>query len=114
MAAPEPKRHVLVTMSGPASLVCELEAAKAMGLSMVDLMARLQLAATRMGCTVSFRGATPELRHLLRLAGLIDVLRCDPAPGIETELGIQVGREAEHGEHPLGVEEEGDPRDPIC
>jgi hypothetical protein len=40
----------------------------------VDALARLQLAARRHGCELSLRHATPELRALIALMGLEDVL----------------------------------------
>jgi len=40
----------------------------------VDALARLQLAAKRYGCQVHLRNATPELRELVALMGLADVL----------------------------------------
>jgi ABC-type transporter Mla MlaB component len=40
----------------------------------VDALARLQLAAGRLGCTVRLRNASPGLRELVALMGLDDVL----------------------------------------
>ena len=40
----------------------------------VDALARLQLAARRAGCQVRLRNASPELRDLVALMGLGDVL----------------------------------------
>lgn len=40
----------------------------------VDALARLQLAARRHGCRVRLRNASPELRDLVRLMGLVEVL----------------------------------------
>jgi ABC-type transporter Mla MlaB component len=40
----------------------------------VDALARLQLGARRHGCTVRLRRATDELRELVELMGLTDVL----------------------------------------
>jgi ABC-type transporter Mla MlaB component len=40
----------------------------------LDALARLQLAARRRGCRVVLRGASPELRALVRFAGLSEVL----------------------------------------
>jgi ABC-type transporter Mla MlaB component len=40
----------------------------------VDALARLQLGARRHGCQVRLRGASPELRELVDLMGLTDVL----------------------------------------
>jgi len=40
----------------------------------VDALARLQLAARRLGCQVRLRGTSPELRELVVFMGLRDVL----------------------------------------
>ena len=40
----------------------------------VDALARLQLGARRCGCLVRLRNASPELRDLVALMGLTDVL----------------------------------------
>ncbi|MEA3055528.1 MAG: hypothetical protein QOD30_960 [Actinomycetota bacterium] len=39
-------------------------------LGLVDQLARLQLAARRLGCAIELRGACPELLDLLDLVGL--------------------------------------------
>ena len=39
-------------------------------LGLVDQLARLQLAARRLGCAIELRGACPELLDLLELVGL--------------------------------------------
>jgi hypothetical protein len=44
------------------------------GLAEVDVLARLQLAARRLGCTIRLRGATTELRQLLDLVGLLQLV----------------------------------------
>ena len=64
--------------------------AGAPGLDVVDAVARLHLAVTRLGGGVVLRAVAPELRDLLVLAGLTG----------------QVGGQAEQGEQPLRVEEE--------
>ncbi|HET9443183.1 MAG TPA: hypothetical protein VFO65_07655 [Acidimicrobiales bacterium] len=74
-------------------------------LSVVDGLARLQLAARREGCSVVVEGACQRLRELLHLAGLTMVL---PRPG-----SVQVRRQAECGEEP-GVEEVVVPDDPVA
>ncbi len=73
-------------------------------LGTVEALARIQLAARRSGNEVRLRGAGEELRALLSLAGLLDVL--PPCPEL-----VEPGGQTEHGEHPLGVEEERDPGD---
>ncbi len=76
-------------------------------LAAVDALARLQLAARRLGCSIWLRHACPELSEILELAGLGDVL----IGGAQGPL--QVGREAEGGEQG-GVEEVVVPDDPVA
>ncbi len=64
-------------------------------MSVVDALARLQLAARRLGCAIRLRDASCPLTELLDLAGL-----CGEVCG----LVVEVGRQAEHGEQ-VGVEE---------
>ena len=71
----------------------------------VDDLARLQLAARRLGQRVVLFGARPRLIEMVEMAGLADVL---PA----SRSGAEVRREPEEGEEALGVEEEGDAGDP--
>ena len=67
-------------------------------LALVDALARLQLDARRRGGRLRLRNVTDELRGLLELVGLADVLAVEPRR--ESELGEQ-----------LGVEEVMQPRD---
>ena len=41
---------------------------------MIDALARIQLTARRLGRSIELRHARPEIRELVRLAGLADVL----------------------------------------
>ena len=75
-------------------------------LGTVDALARLALTARRLGCRVRLEHASSELRALLALAGLAEVVPCSPGSGIERE------RKTEEREELLGVQEEGDPADP--
>ena len=68
----------------------------------VDALARMQLMALRAGERVVLRGASEELRGLLDLMGLRDVLR------------VESRGEAEEREEVRGVEEEGDPAEPVA
>jgi hypothetical protein len=68
----------------------------------LDLLARLQLSARRLGIEVRLLDASAELRELVDFAGLTDVLPFEP------------GREAEQREEALGVEEEGQLDDPAA
>ena len=67
-------------------------------IAVVDELARMQLAARRMGCSIWLRQACPDLMALLRMCGLGDRL--------------QVVGEAEGGEE-RGVEEVVVPDDPV-
>ena len=75
-------------------------------LTLVDALARLQLAAQRFGCSIRVHGSGVELGALLELVGLAEVL-----PSTERGLGLELGGEAE-GLEELGVEEVVEPRDP--
>jgi anti-anti-sigma regulatory factor len=66
----------------------------------VDALARLQLHARRHGYELRLCEVTSELRGLLELCGLGDVLR------------LEVVRQTEEGEERRGVEEERDVGDP--
>jgi ABC-type transporter Mla MlaB component len=67
----------------------------------VDALARLQLAARRMGCSVWLRDAPPMLHGLLAFAGLDDAIP-------SAELRLEVRRQTEQREQALRVEEEGE------
>jgi hypothetical protein len=67
----------------------------------VDALARLALAARRLGCRIALRGASAELVRLIAFCGLRGV----------PSLGVEAQRQAEEREHPLGVEERVDRRD---
>jgi ABC-type transporter Mla MlaB component len=72
----------------------------------VEVLARLQLTARRLGRRVRFKDAQSELQRLLCLSGLDEVLPCGPASGLEPR------GQAEEGEQARGVQEERDPGDP--
>ena len=65
-------------------------------LRVVDELARLQLAARHLGCSVRLQDPSPELSQLLHLVG----------------LRVEMGGEAEGGEE-VGVEEVVVPDDPV-
>jgi hypothetical protein len=67
------------------------------GLEAVDELARLRLVAGRLGCSIRLRGACVELRDLLDLVGLGEVLLAD------------TGRSARTGGEPEGGDEIGPP-----
>jgi hypothetical protein len=75
-------------------------------LSVVDDLARMQLAARRLGCSIWLRQACPELTALIELAGLAHVVTFGP------QRPLQAVGEAEGGEEG-GVEEVVVPDDPV-
>jgi hypothetical protein len=93
--SPEPARTVDVVLGRGVRADLEL----------VDALARLQLAAGRLGCAVRLHGACDDLRSLLDLVGLSDVMR-EGEP-----LRLELLGEPEEGEQ-LGVEEVVEPGDP--
>jgi ABC-type transporter Mla MlaB component len=89
-------------------IVCDVRDVIDPDAAALDALARLQLAARRSGREIRLRHASIELRELLALTGLSDAV---PLCG---ELVLEPGRETEKGEQARGVEEEGDPDDPIA
>ncbi len=67
----------------PRVVVCDVGAVVGSDLATVDALAQLALVARRRGCRVQLRHASPELRELLALAGLADVVRCAPGSAVE-------------------------------
>ena len=86
----------------------------------IDALARLQLLALRVGVRFRFSSACDELRDLLALTGLADVLPCEQPPCDPPRRAASGGSnssveplgQAEQREHAPRVEEERDPRDP--
>ena len=76
-------------------------------LSIVDELARMQLAARRLGCEIWLREACVDLSALLAFAGLADVVAVGPR-----RRSLQVVGEAEGGEEG-GVQKIVVPDDPI-
>ena len=87
------------------TIVFDVGAAEADDLAMVGAIARIELAARRLGCEVRLHGASRDLLDLLAFAGLDDVLR-------RCRLCVEPRREPEEGEEPLGREEERELHDP--
>jgi STAS domain len=86
-------------------VTCDVTALSGPDAVTVEALARLQLLARRSGCRVRLRHARIELRDLLELMGLSEVLPCSS--------DLEPGREVEEREPPGGVQEERDPLDPI-
>jgi hypothetical protein len=76
-------------------------------LAVVDELARMQLAARHVGCSIALSGAPDVLLELLDLIGLRAVVP------VADELAVEVGREAEEAEQ-VGVEEVVMPDDPVA
>jgi hypothetical protein len=89
---------VMVVDSGSEVVVGHLDARRP-DLALVDALVRLQLAACRRGWLMDLRDLPEDLRGLLELVGLADVLT------------LEARREAELGEQP-GVDEVVQPTDP--
>ena len=70
-------------------------------LAAVEALARLQLAARRKGLDLRLHVVSRELRDLIELAGLTEV------------LGVEPRRQTEEWEQRVGVEEEGELGDSI-
>ena len=85
--------------AGP--LGCDVARVEDPDMGTVDALARMALAARRLGRNVELRRARPDLLELLILAGL-------------EELAVEVGRQPEEREEAGGVEEEDDSADPIA
>ncbi len=75
------------------TIVCDVGAVKS-DVHAIDALARLQLAAGRLGLEVRLRHASNDLQALIAFAGLREVLR------------VEAGRQAEQREERVGVEEE--------
>jgi ABC-type transporter Mla MlaB component len=89
-------------------VVCDVGALVDPDAATVDALARLQLTARRLGCQVRLRDARGELRELLTLVGLGEVVP------LWAPLRLEPGGQAEDREQVFGVEEEADPGDPIA
>ena len=93
--------------AGPAgSVVCDVGRVTDPDLGTVAILARLLLAARRLGRPFRLRHAPLELQGLLEMVGLSDVLPCRAVLPVEAE------RQIEEREESRGVEEEGDSGDP--
>ncbi|MFI8243241.1 STAS domain-containing protein [Streptomyces sp. NPDC085866] len=88
--------RALLEVTGAGVVVCDVGGLGPPGLAVVDLLARLELAARRAGGRIRLRDPDPALRALLDLVG----------------LRFQAEGEAEEREPALGVEEEVEPGQP--
>lgn len=88
--------RALLEVTGAGVVVCDVGGLGPPGLAVVDLLARLELAARRAGGRIRLRDPDPALHALLDLVG----------------LRFQLEGEAEQREPALGVEEEVEPGQP--
>ena len=88
---------------GSSGVDCDVGEVSEPDLAAVDALARLQLFAKRRGSRIRLLHASEELRGLLALTGLSEVVPC--------ALRLEARGESEEGEEVLGVEEEADPGD---
>jgi ABC-type transporter Mla MlaB component len=93
----------LVETTGAKIVLCDVSKLEGADAVAIDLLARLQLTVRRLGCRLRLRHPSAELCQLLAFAGLADVCGLG---------GVELGRQAEQWEEPLGVEEEGQLDDP--
>ena len=98
----------LVEEPGHCTVVCDAAEVIEPDLGTVDTLARMQLAARRLGGRLVVRHASVELRSLLEFAGLSEIVALYP------DLPIELRGQVEEGEEPLGVEEEAEVDDPIA
>lgn len=87
-------------------VICDVGAIVAPDGETIDALARLQLTARRLGRRVRLLDACRELKELLVLTGLSEVVPC-------ADSLLETGRQAEEREPARRVEEERDPADPI-
>ncbi len=100
------RARALLEEGGVPVVECDVRALADPDAAAIDALARLQLDVRRLGGCIRLRGASGELKELIELAGLCEVLpRC-------AELRVEPGRQPEQREQPLGVEEEVEPGDP--
>lgn len=98
--------HRLLEGCDAGVVVCDVGALVDSDAAVVDALARLRLTARRLGREMRLRHPSEELLELIALAGLCDLLP------LVTGLPVEPRGEAEEGEQPLGVEEEGEAADP--
>ena len=99
----------LLRDSDAAVVLCDVGAIAEPDLVTVEALARLQLTARRRGHRLRLYGARRRLRELLALTGLGGVL---PLHGGPLPLGLEIRRQPEQREQPLGVKERVEPDDP--
>jgi ABC-type transporter Mla MlaB component len=103
--------RTVLTGDGAGPVVFDIRELEHPDAATVEALARLQLTALRSGRRIRLRNACGELRDLLALAGLVELL---PVVGPAEGSGLQPLRQAEQREEVGGVEEERDAGDPVA
>ena len=107
MAPGEEGNEIVLVLDGEVEVaVWRVHDAGRADLALVDALARLQLTARRLGCSIRLRNPGADLLELLELVGLADLLAA------ASPSGLQCCGHAECGEQ---LDEEGvvDPGDPV-
>ena len=104
------RAEALLESSSAGVVVCDVGDVVEPDAVTVDVLARLALAAQRRGRQLRLRNTCPDLRDLLALMGLVDVVGAG-AGGVDGD-GFEPRRQAEQREQVLGVEERAEPADP--
>ncbi|MFJ8664738.1 STAS domain-containing protein [Streptomyces sp. NPDC093600] len=75
-ATPEEVARLCALLEGaaPTDVICDVGGLARADLAAVDALARLRLTAGRLGHRLTFRGTRADLRTLLELVGLADVV----------------------------------------
>ena len=105
------RARALLEHAGTDLLVCDVhatEAAECTDMVVVDALTRLQLTAGRIGVRFCVHNASCELRELLTVSGLSEVVRTC------ADLGVEPLGKPEQGEQRGGVQERVDPGDPAA
>ncbi len=89
-------------------VTCDVAALTGADIDTVDALARLQLTARRAGGQLRLRHPSQQVRELLALTGLYDVLPAVAGSADRSE------RQIEEREEPVGVEEGDHPADPVA
>lgn len=98
--------RVLLAGSPLRLVVCDVGALTDADLGTVEALAKLQLTARHLGASVCLRQASLELKELLVLVGLRNVLPC------RAGLRLEASGQTEDREEPRSIEKEGDSADP--
>lgn len=67
-----------IELDGRGLFVCDVEGLEDPDAVVLDALTRLQLTVKRLGCMLRLRGANADLRDLLELSGLSEVVGRDP------------------------------------